>query len=174
MGKSATIMQGGVDSIESVAISPPILDQVLTELDSLVAKAYLEAGLSDASRVEVEREMMLTGQIPPILLPVFRPLLQVTFARLKAQIQVGDLTFKDYSPLGIHGGKRARNWWSTRWVDVIRKVEIKRGDVPGGVKIRMCARCGSVMEDLLGQKILRPWMGNTQRTCLCGGFWMVE
>ena len=41
------------------------------------------------------------------------------------------------------------------------------------LRIRTCARCDAVMEDLLPMRGPTNWIMNLQRTCFCGNFWIV-
>lgn len=130
--------------------------------------------------------MLVTGTVPAVLEGVVRHVVVGVVEKLRAAatgeggVDEGELYFRDFGALGLGmGGKEGKR--RGRVVDGVRKVVLSEGEGPGGrgdrevggLKLRSCARCGTVMEDLLPVKGASPWMMNLQRTCFCGGFWMV-
>jgi mediator of RNA polymerase II transcription subunit 16 len=117
--------------------------------------------------------MLVTGTIPPLFLPVLRSILTGSANKLRTDIAEAELSFSDFSMLGVGDDARTRRWWRTHTLDAIRKIVIRR-DGHGAVRTRLCVRCAAVMEDLIPTRGIRPWMLNMQRTCFCGAFWMLE
>ena len=139
--------------------------------------------------------MLVSASLPEILSPVVEHLLTTTMENLKQDVDTGELYFLDISWLGLSDDKRSMRWKKEHLLDAVRKVEIGGGHrhnnssnvssdkqrqplennkSNGSSKLRRCTRCCAVMEDLLPVKGGSLWMLNMQRTCFCGGFWVVE
>ena len=123
--------------------------------------------ISESERQEFERRLCIEGIIPDVLMPVVQRLLTTGLDVPRAEIDQGELYFKDFSFLGLGDDERAKRWRRENRVDAVRKVVLGNG-----VKTRTCTRCGSVMEDL--SKGATMWLTNLQRGCFCGGSWMLE
>ncbi|MCJ1479591.1 mediator complex subunit [Lambiella insularis] len=157
--------------IFSAAHLPPrVLETLFAEIDSMVKHAYAAASppIADPQRQALEREMLVGGEVPAVLTGVVEKVVVEVVEKLRAEVGVleGELHFGDFKSLGFEKGRG-----DGRLVDGVRKVRLGRRGRE--VKLRTCARCGTVMEDLLPVKGASPWIVNLQRTCFCGGFWMV-
>lgn len=114
--------------------------------------------------------MLVEGAIPDALMPVVEKLLNISVEKLKDDIDEAELYFADISLIGLGDDQRCKNWHKTHTLDAVRKIVLAKGKT----KIRVCTRCGSQMEDLPLVKGVSVWLFNMQRTCFCGGFWVVE
>lgn len=114
--------------------------------------------------------MLVEGAIPDALMPVVEKLLATSVEKLKDDIDEAELYFADTSRLGLGDDRRCKNWHRTHTLDAVRKIVLAKGKT----KIRVCTRCGSQMEDLPPMRGVSVWLLNMQRTCFCGGYWMVE
>lgn len=59
------------------------------------------AGISDAERKNIEKEMLISGTIPSVLMPVVTTLLTSVVASLREEIDVAELYFSDFSWLDL-------------------------------------------------------------------------
>ena len=148
--------------------------------------------VTDSQRQVIEKDMLISASLPDVLAPVIERLLTSSMTTLEGEIDRGELFFKDVSCLGLSDDERTKCWSREHVLDAIRKVELdvrprsrpsheggrakikSKSGGTGDIKTRTCTRCGAVMEDLIAIKGANPWMSNLQRTCFCGGFWMLE
>ena len=136
--------------------------------DSLVKAAYKSAGFDNPDSTErqaAERDMLIKGEIPEVLMGVVKHILTTTVQALREEINVAELFFADVGWLGLTDGvgkikKRSR-------VDEMRKVELRRD-----AKVRRCTRCCALMEDQMPGRGVTLVMG-LQRDCFCGAKWML-
>ncbi|QDS74407.1 hypothetical protein FKW77_005772 [Venturia effusa] len=158
-----------LQSYKTPIIIPP-LETYLSDLDTLVKTAYRNAGMSDAKREESEREMFLTATIPSILAPCITEMLTTKLAVLSKTIDQGEIYLHDISWLGLTDDGRTKRWHQNNAVDVIRKVTLSKES-----RLRVCPRCGSVMEDINptipGMGPMMPWVWQSQKTCICFNSW---
>ena len=153
-------------------VSPGQMNALMKDLDSLVKKAY--ESLPESERTAIETEMLTTASIPEVLVPVVRSFLQTSVENLRQEVNESELYFRDFSMLGLHEDNRTKRWWKEHTLDGVRKIELRREGQRGGVRLRTCARCGAVMEDIIPHiKPTRQWLLNLQRACFCAGHWMV-
>lgn len=151
----------------------PHLESVLQEVDNSVRTAYTNAKISSAGRVECETKMLVDGEVPQCLEKVVEYIFSPKIAgKVVDSVDQGAVWGWDTSWLGLRDGKG--KGMDRRRYDVIRKTVFKEG-----TKLRVCKRCGSVMEDLYGgvegqRQGLPPWLVHAQRNCVCLGYWMVE
>ena len=169
------------------------VEKTLAEIDSGVKKAYQAAThITDRRRHEMERDMLVSGSaIPDVLGPVVERLLTTTMDNLKEEVDAGELYFLDVSWLGLSDDGKSITWKEEHMFDGMRKVEIAdrqhghdtASDTNGsGIekqkasnKLRRCTRCCTAMLDGLPPKDRTcMWLANMQRTCFCGGFWVME
>ncbi|KAF4556924.1 Mediator complex subunit 16-like protein [Elsinoe fawcettii] len=152
----------------TLPIKLPHLESVMAEVDSGVRQAYNSAKLASAARVEHEVRMLVDGEVPDVLQPVVEHVFSQKIAgKVVDGIDRGALWAWDTSSLGLKEGRRREGRW-----DVVRKMPVREG-----TKVRVCKRCGSLMEDVwLAQERqgLPTWLQNAQRSCVCLGYWMVE
>ena len=146
--------------------------------------------VSETQRSEIERGMVVRGDLPDLLMGVVERLLDRngSIAKLRDEVDEPGLYFKDLSIVGLGDDKRTKKWHREHVLDAVRKVVIDTSGLAGGsgrgsgaagkkggpVKLRVCTRCGSRMEDLLPVKGATIRLLNLQRICFCGGGWMIE
>ncbi|KAK0829182.1 Mediator of RNA polymerase II transcription subunit 16 [Friedmanniomyces endolithicus] len=141
--------------------------EMLTEFDAAVRSAYTDAGCSSEERVDVEFAMMIEGTVPDELESAVETLMGVLLPRFESQADMGRLYFWHTEWLGIHGDHVPQGRTAVRY-DAVRKVRLT-----SNMKLRVCRRCGSEMEDL-SQEALRvapDWVKHGQRQCFCQGYW---
>ncbi|MCJ1321765.1 mediator complex subunit [Xylographa vitiligo] len=179
-----------LSEIFSNAYLPPrALESLFLETDSLVKHAYAAAQptISEQRQQALEREMLVSGEVPEVLWGVVERVVGkgglLERVGEREGVSEGELFFGEFEELGLDEDRRTREWWARRTVDEVRKivlserpadgVETGPSDGKGMLRLRTCSRCGAVMEDLLPVRGASGWMMNLQRTCFCGGFWMV-
>ncbi|MCJ1388619.1 mediator complex subunit [Xylographa bjoerkii] len=169
----------------SAHLPPRALESLFLETDSLVKHAYAAAqpAINEQKQQALEREMLVCGEVPEVLWGVVERVVGKggLLERMgeREGVSEGELFFGRFEELGLEEDRRTREWWARRTVDDVRKIVLREGplemgrDGKGVLRLRTCARCGAVMEDLLPARGASGWMMNLQRTCFCGGFWMV-
>lgn len=158
---------------QATPISILPLETYLMDVDTLVKTAYRNAGITDAKREEYEREMFLTATIPTILTSCITEMLTTKLTSLASHVDQGKIYLHDISWLGLTDDGKTKRWHQNHVVDVIRKLPLSKES-----RLRVCPRCGSVMEDIsppmqgggagMGQM---PWVWQSQKTCICYNSW---
>ncbi|PNS19940.1 peptidyl-tRNA hydrolase [Sphaceloma murrayae] len=145
----------------------PHLESVLQEVESSVRAAYGKVELSGPQRVEAEVKMLVDGEVPPILERVVEHVLSAKVAgKVVDSVDQGAVWGWETAWLGLRDGRDGEVTEKAKW-DVVRKCRLGDG------KKRVCKRCGSLMEDVIGERVV-GWLGHAQRNCVCQGYWMVE
>ncbi|KAG8625733.1 hypothetical protein KVT40_006134 [Elsinoe batatas] len=154
----------------TLPVKLPHLESVLVEVDSGVRQAYNSAKLSQSGRVDSELRMLVEGEVPEALQVVVEHVFSPKIAgKVVESIDRGALWGWDTSGLGIRDGVARKGQGR---LDVVRKTQVAEG-----TRVRVCKRCGSLMEDVwVGQERqgLPAWLQHAQRNCVCLGYWMVE
>jgi mediator of RNA polymerase II transcription subunit 16 len=152
-------------------ISQNSLDSYFTEIDLLVREAYAKAGISAQARAATERTMFLKAEIPSILMPAVTGMLTTTLKRLQSDADPGKLYWHDSAWLGLTDEQRSKKIHDNHIIDVIRKLPLGPGH-----KLKRCARCGSVAEDinLAGLPQSAPWVMSSMKQCVCYSNWVVH
>ena len=155
-------------------ISPPIFENLLTESDAIVHKAY--EGLSEQQKQETEFSILLMGEIPDFLSGAVQEILTSVVGKVRTSnanpMKVeSNLAFKDWKILGLSDDPRSKLWRKQTRFDALRKIIL-----PQNVRTRRCMRCDAVMEDILAPKVYRGGMvfGTMFRACFCGGNFVVD
>lgn len=149
--------------------SPIKLDQferLLSHLDNSIRQCYQKSQISDTERKEVEQDMLISAEVPEVLMPAVNHLFTELLERLKGEVDMSDLYFLDVSPLGSSDDRGSDEWKKEISLDAIRKVKIGKD-----AKVRRCTRCCSVMEETAPMAGASVWMFTFQRTCFCGSHW---
>jgi len=109
--------------------------------------------------------MMIDGCIPPELESTVESFFENTVPKLLAQLDRSRLFFWDTAWLGLATCWPAPN---TVTYDAVLKTPLH----PNAM-LRLCRRCGAVMEDLSSDKLreLPSWLIHAQRYCVCATFW---
>ncbi|KAI0388029.1 RNA polymerase II mediator complex subunit Sin4 [Hypomontagnella monticulosa] len=127
-------------------------------------------------RQHCEMNMLLLQAPPPSFASVVEKFFNKDLKEFRAHSDVAKLYFGDYSILEIEDGPRTlakRNAEGIK-VDLFKKVEISRQSYKQAkthMLWRGCARCGSVMEDLVmgNNKPGLSFLLRQQGNCCCGG-----
>ena len=157
-------------------------EKMIMELESKIKEAY--QGISDAERKNIEKEMLVSGTIPSVLMPAVTTLLTSIVASLREEVDVAELYFSDFSWLDLddYGGneeieiengnannpdsrrRKGRKRIEKPKIDTIRKVPLKPG-----VKIKRCIRCCALVGDAQQPYGTRNQaLAQLLKNCLCG------
>ncbi|KAL8781895.1 MAG: hypothetical protein Q9194_000088 [Teloschistes cf. exilis] len=142
-------------------------EKFFADVEKTVRQIYDNERVSDAERRDIEREMLISGCIPPRLWPAVEVLFTTTLDVVLKEFNVADLFFHDISWLGLSDDPESDRWREKHRLDVIRKIEL-----PMHARIRRCTRCCSVMEDIAPPRGAAGWLINMWRSCICGNWWM--
>lgn len=143
-------------------------ERILSEFDTMIKNAYISSQMSDADRKNAEKEMLVAATVPSVLVSVLESFLTFSLDNLRDEVNEAEVFFADISWLGLSDDGRSDRWRKDHVLDVLRKVEL-----PREAKIRRCTRCCAVVENVLVLHGTSPWLGNMQRWCLCGAWWMM-
>ena len=139
-------------------------EMILSYLNNSIKNIY--SVLTEADRSLIERDMLVKAEIPAVFISSVREVLTVTAKKLKEEVNVAEIYFKNIGWLGLTDDESSKRWRMQHPIDVMRKVELKL-DKP----VKRCTRCGSVSEDSQPQRGTLVMMA-LQRHCLCGGWWI--
>jgi len=156
------------DVIERSPIEVHQFEKILADIEGKIKKTYQHSGMSEADRARVEKEMLISADIPEVLMPVVHHLLTTALDNLRNDIDPAALYFADHSWLGLSDDRRSDAYKRDHVVDAIRKIPLRKG-----AKLRRCTRCCAYMEDVLPQKGSSMWMTSMQRMCFCGSLCML-
>lgn len=159
-----------------------VLNQLLREIDMKCKAAYLEPAnskdiphwsfSSSDARTAAELSLLVEGKIPETLLPTLTSLFTEYLPRYQSQVNVSRFYFTDTSWLGFSENPVARRRHKERIVDVVTKMEMRKGE-----EYRRCTRCASRtgMEGMWSEPGKRPpyWVYKMGLVCPCGGQWIV-
>lgn len=153
------MFNGLLAAMISSPVHPPHLAALVAEVDNSARLCYNKAQYTDERRRATEREMLISAEIPDVLMPVVTRLLTHGIEKLLESVDPAKILYWDLRWLGLTEDKREKQFLEKNAVDVLRKIVIsgKEG------RRRRCVRCGSEMEDM-------EWMGG-QNKCACGSPW---
>ena len=168
--------------LEAVFQESPVtvkqFQELLKQLDGSIKNTYQNTGINHddtgqhkrekEERSSIEKDMLIKGTIPSIHLDVVEELLTSTVPKLKEQVNVAELFFKDIGWLGLTDDRSGRRWREKHPMDVLRKTELKKG-----AKTKRCTRCGGLAEDTPAPRGVNMIVMNLQRHCICGSWFMV-
>lgn len=88
-----------------------------------------------------------------------------------SKMDPGKIHVHDVSWLGLTDDKKTRMFHDRHTIDVIRKMPLA-----GSVRLRMCPRCASVMEDINtttpgAVQSQQPWVWASHKVCICFSSW---
>lgn len=156
--------------LEAVFQKSPVtvsqFDLLLSQFDASIKKTY-QAGVSDADRNLMEKEMLIRATIPSLFIGPVKDLLTKTARELKEEVNVAEIYFTDIGRLGLTDDQSSKRWRMQHPIDTMRKVELKK-EKP----MKRCTRCGAVTEDRQSSRGMTMQMTGLQRYCICGGWWM--
>lgn len=130
---------------------------MVDEVEKAVRGAYEKAQFNDERRKATEREMLISAEIPDVLMPVVTKVILIT-DKIMGTVDASKILYHDLRSLGLGEDKRTKAWNERNTVDVLRKVVLSEKDVK-----RRCVRCGSLSKDM-------DWRG-VHNKCSCGGPW---
>ncbi|KAL1625378.1 Mediator of RNA polymerase II transcription subunit 16 [Diplodia seriata] len=154
-----SVFNGLMAAMIGSPVHPPHMAALVLEVDNQVRMCYTRAQYTDERRRMAEREMLISAEIPDVLMPVVTRLLTHGIDKLLDTVDPAKVMYWDLRWLGLSEDKREKEYLEKNTVDVMRKVVVSRKE---GVR-RRCVRCGSEMEDM-------EWMGG-QNKCACGSPW---
>ncbi|KAB2577394.1 Mediator of RNA polymerase II transcription subunit 16 [Lasiodiplodia theobromae] len=154
-----SVFNGLLAAMVSSPVHPPHMAALVLEVDNQVRLCYTRAQYTDERRKATEREMLISAEIPDVLMPVVTRLLTHGMDKLLDTVDPAKVMYWDLRWLGLSEDKREKEYLEKNTVDVLRKVVITRKESGR----RRCVRCGGEMEDM-------EWMGG-QNKCACGSHW---
>lgn len=140
---------------------------MIADVETSIRSVYESNQIPDNERKDIEKNILISGTVPPKLWPAVESLLKKTLRTMGANVNRAELYFNDISWIGLSDDQASDQWRREHRLDIVRKVE-----VPKRVRIRRCTRCCSVMEDAAPPKGTTGWLVNMWRTCVCGNWWM--
>ncbi|KAI6835587.1 hypothetical protein KC340_g5325 [Hortaea werneckii] len=163
-----TVMVDVYDFAKSVPVGLSPLMEFMQSLDTIVRSTYTDAGVDSQRRYENEIGLITEGRIPDDLTPVVENIFNKMLPDMTGGVDMGKLYFWDTTWLGID---RIATQQDTRRFDAIRKTPLR-----SGMKLRICRRCGAVMEDIPSEaaKQAPAWLYHAQRQCYCQTYWWIE
>ena len=150
------------------SVSADQFEHIILDVDREVSLAYTNAHTTDEGRQVTERDMLVSGEIPEILMSVVKYLFTKIVQRTKLEINMAELALADVSPLGLSDDRRSDAWRRVDAMDAHRKVKL-----PQGVQLRRCIRCCALMEDLLPYRGSSAWLNGMAKVCFCGSLWIL-
>ncbi|KAJ6259150.1 Mediator of RNA polymerase II transcription subunit [Drechslerella dactyloides] len=162
-------LKQGFQSLRTIMDANPVKFNLFEKLLIDIVAGIKETTSSwDAQqRIDVDRLIFLTGEIPPVFYPIVERFLQHSLGILKNDIDPSSIFFFDTTWLGFHDDRRSVAFRRTEKVDALRKCLLKKG-----TPTRRCLRCGEVVEDLVPTMKMGLWLQSVSRMCLCGSLWM--
>ncbi|KAG6039308.1 hypothetical protein E4U41_002977 [Claviceps citrina] len=142
----------------------------------------LEAAIK-TTQSQFELSMLLSGSPPPAFLPVIKKFFASDLPAFRRLTDPAKLFFADFELLGVQGDQTptaaaaaaaaglVAEESSTVYVDVFKRVALRRRRSRRGNRWRRCTRCTSVMEDVFGSRPGYAFVLAQQRKCSCGGYW---
>ena len=136
-------------------------DAFMADIDTALRNTYTTNSIPADRRAEIELSLLTEPTIPDELQPALHHLLHTSLPNFIPNVDVSALYFRDTTWLGIEQS-------NARQYDIITKQPITKG-----VNLRVCRRCGAVMEDPSQEKVreLPHWFTHAQRHCVCGNYW---
>ncbi|GAB1196322.1 mediator complex subunit [Aspergillus pseudonomiae] len=176
-------------TLDTSPVRIDVYEKLLAGVDSTVRHVYVGAGFGDNERPGPEKELLVNGRIPPVLVTAVSTILRQTVPTLKPEIDRMAIYIGDYSWLGLGSDPRAELYRRTRDVDIIKKIPFRSTTSAGsdGAQSgkhnpsqvrRRCVRCCEIM---CGAYPPRPQLSSRMmyklgyvRYCICGGGWTLE
>lgn len=162
----------GSTPVNQTSLGP--LEDFVTSIEKSVETAFADAGITPGpARQILERDMFVSGAIPPSLLSVCTSLLTDNgpLDTLLDRLDAGKIHTHDVSWLGLTDDVRTQTFIRGHVIDVVRKMPLG-----GSVRVRVCPRCGSVMEDIGrehagGSQGQMAWVWQSHKVCVCFSSW---
>jgi hypothetical protein len=157
-------------TVRQCVIPPSQFEGILDATEQALGEVY--QGIQPQQRQEIEMQLLVVGQIPPVLYSAVNKILvgRVAQARVFADTSEAELAFRDWGAVSLGYDAKTMKWKRETLYDSVRKVELKKSKI----KLRTCLRCCGHMEDIVLSRSHKSWLQNMMRTCYCGGHWVVE
>lgn len=144
------------------------------QVEQLIKEAYSSAGITNAEKPRIERDMLIRTRIPEVLMPALKKLLTETWPNFisSPNVDFGAIYKHDIAWLGFTEDHYTQQWHKRHVVDIVRKTRMPIG-IEGvrKFKIRTCTRCGSKMEDIQPSAQWPGWVIGNMKNCVCLGNW---
>ncbi|KAF3483237.1 uncharacterized protein GIQ15_02561 [Arthroderma uncinatum] len=139
-GNQVNSQESGTSPADS-ALKVDVYEKLLASVDNDVKHAYQNAGFTNSDRAAPERDLLITGSIPPVLQPAVTSILTKTMPMVRNEANPMYLFLQDYSWLGVGDDKRTDIYRRRYELDILRKVLIPL-DEPRGTEQRPSRSCG--------------------------------
>ncbi|KAK2742596.1 mediator complex subunit [Myotisia sp. PD_48] len=168
-----------VGAIEASPLKVDVYEKFLASADNVIKHTYQTAGFTNSDRSGPERDLLITGTIPPVLQPAVTAILTKTVPMIWNESNPLQLALLDYSWLSIGDDERSEALRRKCELDILRKVLIPIGQdmEKQSQPSRRCVRCCSVSEDVppKSQAAFRMLVRTAVfRSCICGGMWTMR
>lgn len=140
------------------------MEAFLAAVDTAVRDAYTQGAVTAGRRWDVELSTICCdASIPEELRPALQSVFESAVPKLMERADQGKLYFRDTSWLGIDSQAKSQQY------DVIRKLPLTQS-----MKLRVCRRCGSYMEEMLAERMKEsaPTLLHMGRHCVCTSYWI--
>lgn len=126
------------------------------------------------AQAHAELDMLLAGNPPASFREMLLRFFKGNVTAFKSQTDPAKLYFSNFELLEVEDDARSLAMKKAKggYIDVFKRVALVKGAEGGeGPQWRRCARCASVMEDVLGNRPGFTFVLAQQRKCSCGGNW---
>jgi mediator of RNA polymerase II transcription subunit 16 len=149
----------------SMPFKYPAFEAVMNSVETGVRNAYAQGAVSADRRSEIELSLCCDPTIPAELESAVQSVIDTSIPKLRENADLGRIYFWDTSWLGVEPSEHSRQY------DVIRKIPLTKG-----MKLRICRRCGALMEDVPPEQVKESaaWFVHLQRYCVCANYWILE
>lgn len=157
---------------ESSPMKMENIEKMLVTAEKFVQVAYTEAHADTAHRAAAEREMLVYGRVPLVLVGVWNRLATELLPSIRGELNRLQLFEEDYSWLGLELPKEDSNMvkrTKTSEVDVLKKKVLGNLRNAKGKVVRRCVRCFGVSEDLVFPRTYPKAMMGPFCRCPCDG-----
>jgi hypothetical protein len=161
-------------AVEGSAVKMEHFEKLVTNVERIVSHTYASAGFGDADRAITEREILVTGKIPQVMIPMLENLLGNLIPDLKKDVDRLALYFLDYSWLNMSDDAKTVAFRRTLTLDVFKKVKMKRDGSGNGGLVRRCTRCCEFSEDTGVSREYPQWLVSMIKSCVCGSMFRIE
>ncbi|WEW61636.1 Mediator of RNA polymerase II transcription subunit 16 [Emydomyces testavorans] len=169
-----------VTLIEESPLRVDVYEKFLLSIDNVIKYTYQSAGFGNSDRAAPERDLLVTGSVPPVLQPAVVTILNNTMSLIRPDVDLLRLCTWDYSWLGIGDDMLTKRFARQNEVDILRKtiVRINEPHRKSTQPARRCVRCCAFSEDVTSPRSLALFRLLVKtvvlRTCLCGAMWTME
>lgn len=175
--ESYTIYYRIVTLIAESPLKVDVYEKLLASIDNVVKQTYQSAGFSNVDRATPERDLLVTGNIPPVLQPAVVTILTKTIPMIRNEANLMQLCLQDYSWLSIGDDQGTRMFKRKFELDILKKIPLTLDDTVKTAR-RRCVRCCAASGDVTSPKSWASFRMLVRtvvmRSCACGGMWTME